>query len=139
MSRRLKYIAQWLCHLKLLKDVAQWSCHLRSCLYNIGGILGISFAVNLMTANCTRQPDQAFSLCLFVIAPLFWFLFGIFCFVYAITFSDIERDYVTEEGKKMTQFIAEKLLNYNRYAPVYCGGMIISFFICIVSTIVGAI
>ena len=139
MNKLLKYVAQWLCHLRPLKYVAQLSCHLRSSLYNIGGILGISFAVNLMTANCTRSTCQAFSLCLFAIAPLFWFLFGIFCFIYAITFSDIERNYVTKDGIGMTQFIAKELLNENIYAPIYCIGMLISLFISIGSTIVGAI
>lgn len=138
MIRWLQSITKWLCDLKLLKNLAHLSCHLRSCLYNVGGILGISFAANLMIAGCTRQPCQAFSVSLFVVAPISWISFGVFSLIYSITFNDIERNYVTEGGKNMTQFIDEQLLNYNKYAPIYCAGMTISFFICIVSMILGA-
>lgn len=132
MYKVLRYLIKLPCYLRA------WSCCLRSWLYEVGGALGVSFSVNLMTARCTKQPCQVFSRWLYPWATFVWLIFGALCFVYAYYLRETQKEYKgTKEQGTLNKFLAKRMCDIWP-ATVCCIGIFLSFFLSFLFLLLGA-
>lgn len=113
---------------ELSYSLIKCSCYVRPGLYEVGGVLGVSFATNLLSSYCTHQSSQVFSILLFPMATVGWFIFGILCFIYAYHLRRSEKAFIADGNQKLIDFVTGRMSEKNKM-KFYCIGIFISFFL----------